>query len=152
MRLVCTSAACCVILSFDELRDGPCCLENFPFLPREAVGEPLRDACIFSLGNVCSMCHLVIETSCCSSALVWGLEQGEDLTTWDIKRGKKLLFNLDYRRCLRVACRIIQSSVTGFWWDLLLHEVWVEAAVATVQQNHSWLMTRYSLALLKHFY
>lgn len=182
----CTSAACWVVFSFDELLHGPCCLENFPFLPREAVGEPLRGACISSLGNVCSMCHSerlavvpqlwfegwskVRLCSCASSFQRWceGMKgmrwHGLNilvksgvwkcfvaLTPWDIKGGKNLLFNLGYRRYLRFTCRIRQSSVTGFWWDLLLDEVWVEAAVATVQQSHSWLMAGCSLALLKHF-
>lgn len=48
MCLGCTCAACCVTFSFDNILDGPCCLESFPFLPREVVGEPSSSVCIMS--------------------------------------------------------------------------------------------------------
>lgn len=62
MCLGCTCAACCVTFCFDDLLDGPCCLENSLFLPREVVGEPLRGACIISLAiDKCVLCVSLIQ-------------------------------------------------------------------------------------------
>lgn len=47
-----TFVACCVTFPFCDLLDGPCCLENLAFLPREIVGELSRDVCIISLAIV----------------------------------------------------------------------------------------------------